>query len=58
MWIRTVTIVYAARSTDVRTTIVDGEVLVNEFRPTRVDPLDVSRLARHEAVRLAARAGL
>ncbi|MDP1570529.1 MAG: 5'-deoxyadenosine deaminase [Vicinamibacterales bacterium] len=52
------TIVYAARSTDVRTTIVDGEVLVDEFVPTRVDPLEIARLARHEAVRLAARAGI
>jgi 5-methylthioadenosine/S-adenosylhomocysteine deaminase len=52
------TIVYAARSTDVRTAIVDGEVLVDEFTPTRVDTTEVARLARHEAVRLAARAGL
>ena len=52
------TIVYAARSTDVRATIVDGEVLVDEFVPTRVDPADVARVARHEAARLAARAGI
>jgi 5-methylthioadenosine/S-adenosylhomocysteine deaminase len=52
------TLVYAARSTDVRTTIVDGEVLVDEFRPTRVDPVEVARAGRHEAARLAARAGI
>jgi 5-methylthioadenosine/S-adenosylhomocysteine deaminase len=52
------TIVYAARSTDVRTAIVDGEVLVDEFVPTRVDTVEVARLARYEAARLAARAGI
>ena len=30
------TIVYAARGTDVRTTIVDGQVLVDDFRPVRL----------------------
>ena len=37
------TIVYASRGTDVRTTIVDGEVLVDDFRPTRWDPAEISR---------------
>ena len=32
------TLVYAARGSDVRTTIVDGEVLVDDFAPVRVDP--------------------
>ena len=32
------TLVYAARGTDVRTTIVDGEVLVDDVAPLRVDP--------------------
>ncbi|MFP5378289.1 MAG: 5'-deoxyadenosine deaminase [Vicinamibacteria bacterium] len=52
------TLVYAARGTDVRTTIVDGEVLVDEGAPTREDPAEVARAARREAARLLARAGL
>ena len=36
------TIVYAGRGTDVRTTIVDGEVLVDDFRPTRWDPAEIA----------------
>ena len=51
------TLVYAARGTDVRTTVVDGEVLVDEFRPTRWDPAHIATEARAEAERLAARAG-
>lgn len=51
------TIVYAARPTDVRTTIVDGHVLVDEFLPVREDPAEVVALARKEAEALAARAG-
>jgi 5-methylthioadenosine/S-adenosylhomocysteine deaminase len=51
------TLVYAARGTDVRTTVVDGEILVDEFRPTRWDPADIATAARTEAGRLAARAG-
>ena len=52
------TIVYAARPSDVRTTIVGGEVLVDAFAPTRVDPVDVAVAARAAARDLAARAGL
>ncbi len=52
------TLVYAARPTDVRTTIVDGDVLVDEFRPTRVDPAEIAAGARAAATALAARAGL
>lgn len=52
------TLVYAARGTDVRTTIVDGEFLVDEFHPTRWDPADLSATARGEARALAGRAGL
>jgi cytosine/adenosine deaminase-related metal-dependent hydrolase len=52
------TLVYAARSSDVRTTIVDGEVLVAEGRPTRVDPEEVIASARVAARELAARAGV
>ncbi len=51
------TLVYAARPTDVRTTIVDGHVLVDEFAPVREDPAEVAALARAEARALAARAG-
>jgi cytosine/adenosine deaminase-related metal-dependent hydrolase len=43
------TIVYAARGSDVRTTIVDGEVLVDEFQPVRVDRAEVVRSARAAA---------
>src|SRR5438552_17197417 len=31
------TLVYAARGSDVRTTIVDGEILVDDFTPRRID---------------------
>jgi 5-methylthioadenosine/S-adenosylhomocysteine deaminase len=50
------TIVYATRPTDVRTVIVDGEVLVDDFRPTRWDPAEIASEARREASALAARA--
>jgi len=52
------TLVYAARGDDVRTTIVDGEVLVNDFAPLRVDAAEVAVEARAAARRLAARAGI
>lgn len=51
------TLVYSARGTDVRTTVVDGEVLVDGFRPIRWDPATIAAEARVEAGRLAARAG-
>ena len=51
------TLVYAARAGDVRTTIVGGDVLVDEFQPTRVDPAEIVAGARAEAAALAARAG-
>jgi len=50
------TIVYAARPTDVRTTIVDGDVLVDAFTPTRVDPQEIAAGASAAARELAARA--
>jgi 5-methylthioadenosine/S-adenosylhomocysteine deaminase len=50
------TLVYAARGTDVRTTIVDGELLVDEFRPVRVDPAEVAANAREAAAVLVSRA--
>ena len=52
------TLVYAARGSDVRTTIVDGEVLVDGFAPTRVDRAEVAAEARDAAGALAARAGI
>ena len=52
------TLVYAARGSDVRATIVDGEVLVNDFAPVRVDPAELAVEARAAGRRLAARAGI
>lgn len=44
--------VYAARSADVRTVVVDGEVLVEEGRMTRVDEAEVVAKAGESARRL------
>jgi len=52
------TLVYAARGSDVRTTIVDGEVLVDEFVPVRVDRQEVATESRRAAKDLAGRAGV
>jgi len=52
------TLVYAARGTDVRATVVDGELLVDEFAPLRVDRAEVVAEARQAARQLATRAGL
>lgn len=52
------TIVYAARPDDVRTVMVDGELLIDEGTPTRVDGQEVLSAAAREARALAARAGL
>jgi 5-methylthioadenosine/S-adenosylhomocysteine deaminase len=52
------TLVYAARGTDVRTTIVDGDVLVDRHALVAMDPREVAATARAEATALAARAGL
>jgi 5-methylthioadenosine/S-adenosylhomocysteine deaminase len=52
------TLVYAARGTDVRMTMVDGTVLVEDFRLVRQDPAEVALTARQAAKTLAARAGL
>ena len=51
------TLVYAARGSDVRTTIVDGELLVDDFAPVRVDRAEIAAEARSAAQELAARAG-
>jgi 5-methylthioadenosine/S-adenosylhomocysteine deaminase len=51
-------IVYGARGGDVRTTVVDGEVLVDEFVPVRVAPSQVVAEARTAAWELAVSAGV
>ena len=52
------TLVYAVRGSDVRTTIVDGALLVDEFVPVRVDRREIAIEARAAARQLASRAGL
>jgi 5-methylthioadenosine/S-adenosylhomocysteine deaminase len=52
------TAVYAARASDVRLTMVDGEILVDEFALTRLDDKEVVMTARAEARTLASRAGI
>jgi len=52
------TLVYAARGTDVTTTIVDGEVLVEHGASVRVDPREVIAEARQSVRDLVVRAGL
>ncbi len=52
------TLVYAARGSDVRTTIVDGVLLVDEFAPIRVDRREIAIQARAAALTLARRAKL
>jgi len=49
------TLVYAARGSDVRTTVVDGEVLVSDFLPVRVDRAEIAAEARAAARELAGR---
>jgi 5-methylthioadenosine/S-adenosylhomocysteine deaminase len=51
-------IVYSARGTDVRTVVVDGDVLVDDFALTREDEREVAANAREAAAELARRAGL
>jgi len=50
------TLVYAARGTDVRTTVVDGEILVDDFTPLHIDRAEVVAEARKAAGDVAARA--
>jgi len=52
------TIAYAARPSDVRMTMVDGEILVHDFAPTQVDEQEIVAVARREARALADRAAL
>jgi len=49
------TLVYAVRGSDVRWTIVDGEVLVDDFAPVRVDRAQLAAAARAAARELVAR---
>jgi 5-methylthioadenosine/S-adenosylhomocysteine deaminase len=49
-------LVYGARGSDVRTVVVDGEVLVDEFALTRLDAAEVAAQSRVHAAELAARA--
>jgi 5-methylthioadenosine/S-adenosylhomocysteine deaminase len=51
-------LVYAARGTDVRTTVVDGEVLVRDFQLTRLDAPAIASEARSAARVLMQRAGI
>jgi len=50
------TLAFAARGTDVRMTMVDGEILVDRFALTRLDGAAVADEARRCAAELAARA--
>jgi cytosine/adenosine deaminase-related metal-dependent hydrolase len=50
------TIVYSARPSDVRTTIVGGEVVVDDFQLARADAAEIAATAHLEARALAARA--
>lgn len=52
------TLAYGARGTDVRLTMVDGEVLMRDFRLTQADAEEISRTARTAAAELASRAGI
>jgi 5-methylthioadenosine/S-adenosylhomocysteine deaminase len=52
------TLVYACRGTDVRLTMVDGEVLMQDFRLTRLDEQAVAVEAQTAAKAIATRAGL
>lgn len=49
-------LVYSARPSDVRTTVVDGEILVDDFQLVRDDELEIATAARYEAAALATRA--
>ncbi len=52
------TLVYACRGTDVRATVVDGELLVDDFSLVHLDPAEITREARAAARALASRAGI
>jgi 5-methylthioadenosine/S-adenosylhomocysteine deaminase len=50
------TLAYATRGTDVRLTMVDGEVLADDFRLSRLDVLEITATGRAAAAQLTARA--
>lgn len=50
------TLAFAARCSDVRLTMVDGEVLVDRFAPVQLDGAAIAADARYAAAELAARA--
>ncbi len=50
------TLAYAARGTDVRLTMVDGEVLVNDFELAQLDAHEIAVTAKRAADELASRA--
>ena len=52
------TLVYAARGTDVRMTMVDGEILVDGFRLARLDGAEIAAEANVAAREVARRAGV
>ncbi len=52
------TLVYAARGTDVRHTIVDGDLVVRDAQLVHLDAFEIAATARAEAASLATRAGL
>ena len=52
------TLAYAARGTDVRLTMVDGEVLVDNFKLAQLDQQEIAATAKVAAAELVARAAL
>jgi 5-methylthioadenosine/S-adenosylhomocysteine deaminase len=52
------TLVYAARGTDVRATVIDGRALVRDFRPVSLDVAAIVADARAAARSIATRAAL
>ncbi len=52
------TLVYAARGTDVRMTMVDGEILVEDFELAQLDRAAIVSEAKRAARDLAQRAGI
>ena len=52
------TLAYAARGTDVRLTMVDGQLLVRDFMLMGADATEIAATARSAAVELAGRAGI
>ena len=52
------TLVYATRGTDVRLTMVDGEILMRDSRLEHLDSKEITAEARIAAVELATRAGI